>query len=185
VISCATPEFTVKKSDTRFEETDGNLYMSENNRISTKSVGGGLHIDLKGVYINPFVEKNGGIKDLGLIIINKTDYDTSYGDGNQLGIIKSVVFRLPGGDLIRLEVKGHENINTSPVRYNPAGRYASYNKSEIGTMSISLGEFKKLAYAEHITCKVTGSKRSVVFEEDEIEDKFLPNLRYFYESYLK
>lgn len=55
---CGAGKFAVKPADTRFSENKDPVYLSENNRISTKSIAGGIHIDDKGVYLNPFVAKD-------------------------------------------------------------------------------------------------------------------------------
>src|SRR4030067_3183591 len=90
-------QFNVRQADDRFSENKSPVFLSENNRISAKSVAGGIHIDDQGVYINPFVEKNKATNQvvaLGFRITNQTDYNTLSGAQNQLGSLSEVVFRL-------------------------------------------------------------------------------------------
>ena len=185
---CMTPKFAVKEADTRFSENKDPLYLAENNRISTKSIAGGIHIDEKGVYLNPFVSKNrdtGNIVLLGLNIVNKTDYDTTHGGVNQLGIIREVVFRFSNGDLITLNVSNQENRSSDTVSYNSVARYASYDKWETGAIRVSEEQLKKLATANSVSCKITGSKQSVVYEEKDVAPEFLANINQFYKSYVE
>lgn len=117
---CTAPQFSVKEADTRFTENKNPLYLSENNRISTKSIAGGVHINKHGVYLNPFVKKDRGtgqVTLLGFNIVNKTDYTTMAGGVNQLGLIREVVFRLSDGQLITLKVTNQENRSSDTISY--------------------------------------------------------------------
>lgn len=181
-------QFNVRQADDRFSENKNPVFISENNRISAKSVAGGLHIDAKGVYINPFVEKNKNtnqIVALGFRITNQTDYNTMSGAQNQLGSISEIVFRLNGGQLITLPVVKAEEKADGPVTYNSVGGFASYAKQESGIVLISKEQFEKLITSSTISCRIAGSKRNAVFEEGDISGSFLENLRQFYQGYVK
>lgn len=188
VTGCMAPKFSVKQADTRFSENKNPLHISENNRISTKSIAGGIHINEKGVFINPFVSKdpsNNQVKILGLKIVNKTSYDTVMGGVNQLGVIKEVVFRFPNGELITLNVSDQDNRSSDTISYNSIAKYASYDKWETGAIRIAPSQLQKLASATKFSCKITGTKQSVVYEEKDISPKFISNLKSFYDSYVK
>lgn len=188
IAGCATPKFAATEADTRFSENKDTLYLSENNRISTKSIAGGIHIDEKGVYLNPFVSKNkdtGEMLFLGLNVLNKTDYTTASGGVNQLGIIREVVFRFPNGDLIVLEVTNQENRSSDTIWYNSLAGYASYEKWETGSVLISKEQLEKLISASAVSCKISGSRQSVIYEEDDIAPQFLSNLKQFYREYVQ
>lgn len=188
LVGCAAPQFAVKEADTRFSENKNPLYLAENNRISTKSIAGGIHIDEKGVYLNPFAEKNRGtgqVTLLGLNIVNKTDYTTMTGGVNQLGLIREVVFRFPDGQLITLKITNQENRSSDTISYNTVAQYASYDKWETGIAEISEKAFEKLASADRVSCRITGSRQTAVYEEKDIAPEFLANLRQFYDSYVK
>lgn len=185
---CMTPKFAVKKADNRFNEDKNPVYIAENNRISKKSIAGGIHIDEKGVYINPFVSKSRETEKivlLGLNVVNKTDYDTTHGGVNQLGVIKEVVFRLSDDDLITLNVTDQENRSSDTVSYNSVARYASYDKWETGAVRITKEQLQKIASAKTVSCKITGSKQSVVYEKEDVDPEFLPNLKKFYKEYVE
>lgn len=186
LVGCAAPQFAVKEADTRFSENKNLLYLAENNRISTKSIAGGIHIDEQGVYLNPYVEKNrntGQVTLLGFNILNKTDYSTMSGGVNQLGIIRELVFRFPDGQLIPLKVTNQENRSSDAISYNTVARYASYEKWESGIAEITKEAFAKLASADRVSVKITGSRRTVVYDEKDIAPSFLENLRQFQKSY--
>jgi hypothetical protein len=185
---CVSPKFTVKENDSRFSDNKNKVYVSENNRISKKSVAGGIHIDDKGVYMNPFVEKNkdtGKVVSLGFYIFNRTDYDTTYGDVNQLGEIESIIFHSPDEGSINLKVINQATSSSSSINYNPAGNYASYGKIEAAFVKISESDFHRIALSNNFSCKVTGSKRSVVFEDEDISPDFKSNLKLFWKEYVK
>src|SRR5258706_1275229 len=121
LMGCGAGQFTVKQSDDRFTENKNPLLISENNRISSKSAQGGVYVGDKGIYLNPFAERNkttNQVIALGFNVINKTDYDTMSGDINQLGILKEVVFRINDGQLITLKVAAAENTTSSTVSFN-------------------------------------------------------------------
>ena len=186
--ACGGGKFIVKQSDDRFSEDKNPIYMSENNRISSKSIAGGFHIDDKGVYINPFVQKEKGTNKillLGFNIVNKTDYTTMHGGVNQLGIIKNVTFRLDDGTIISKDVTNQDNRSSDTISYNSVARYASYEKWESGIIPISKSEFLKLANAKSLSCKIIGSRQSVVYEEKDIADNFISNLKQFSQQYLQ
>ncbi len=186
---CGAGQFAVKEVDNRFSEDKNPLYMAHNNRISSKSVAGGFYMDDKGVYLDPFVSKNrsnGLVTLLGFNIANKTDYTTmlGFGDINQLGLIQEVDFSLSEGQLISLKVNNQEE-NSSGISYNPIGQYASYSKTETGIAEISKDALEKLALAKHVSCKISGAKHTVIYEEKDIGPEFLDNLRQFYTVYVK
>ncbi|MBE0502350.1 MAG: hypothetical protein IBX47_13020 [Desulfuromonadales bacterium] len=188
LVGCGVPQFSVKEADTRFSENNNQIYLSQNNRISTKSIAGGIHIDGTGVFLNPFLEKNrttGELVFLGFNIINKTDYNSKYGGPNQLGIISDVVFLFPEGQLISLKVKNQENSTSDTISYNNVVGYASYNKWETGVVEISKKDFERLALTERFSCKITGTRQLVVYEEKDIAPVFKSNIKQFYDSYLK
>lgn len=188
LVGCAAPPFVVKEADTRFSENKNQLYLAENNRISTKSIAGGIHIDETGVFLNPYVEKTRGtgqVTLLGFNIVNKTDYNTMAGGVNQLGVIREVVFRFPDGQLITLKVTNQENRSSDTISYNTVARYASYEKWETGVAEISKEAFAKLALADRLSCRISGSRQTAVYEEKDIAPEFLTNLRQFYNSYVK
>ena len=185
LLTGCSPKYEVTQSDNRFSENKNAVYSSTGNKISDKCVGGGTCVADKGVYIDSFVEKNtanGEIALLGFHIMNRTD--SMWGGANQLGLIREVTFRLPDGQIINLKATNQEN-HSGDISYNPIGKFASYEQVETGIMEISRDSFKKLVSAQRLSCKISGSSHSAIYEEDEIEPEFLENIKKFYDSYLK
>ncbi|MDY0270772.1 hypothetical protein [Trichloromonas sp.] len=188
VLSACSSAFKVQQADTRFSESKNQIYLSENNRISTKSIAGGIHIDSSGVYLNPFVEKtpeNGEIVLLGLNITNKTSYDTMFGAPNQLGVLEEVIFKLDGGDLITLPILNHASQTSDTIAYNSITRSASYAKWETGTVVMTPVQFGRIASAKALSCKIIGSKKSVIYEESNVSPTFTQNLNNFFTTYVR
>lgn len=191
VIPIAAPgaknRFAVEKADSRFSQSKNEIWVSKNNRISKRSVAGGIHIDRKGVYLDPFVEKtrSGKIVALGFNIMNWTAYSTSYGRPNSLGRIQKVAFALDSGDPIVLKLSGQE-IRTSDVStYNTITRSAGHDVSETATGHISKTDFQRLINTRDLACQIVGTERSVVYEKKRISKYFLENLRSFYKSHVQ
>ncbi len=69
-------KFEVVQADTRFSPDGNTVILSKNNRISSKSIAGGVHIDGTGVFINPSVtkSKSGQVALLSLNITNMTQH---------------------------------------------------------------------------------------------------------------
>ena len=186
LVGCS-PSFKIEQIDNRFSENKNSVYSSSGNKISDKCVGGGTCVADYGIFIDPFVENNAVNNEtvlLGFHIMNRTPHTSMFGGINELGQIREVVFRLPDGKVINLKATNQEN-NSGVISYNKIGNYASYLQVETGMMEIPKDSFKKLVSAQHLSCKITGSSNSVIYEEDQIEPAFLVNLRQFYGAYVK
>ena len=173
--------FAIKQADNRFSESKIAVYTSQNNRISSKSIAGGTHINARGVFINPYISKkpNGKIDSLGFNITNLTDTSSLYGSPNQLGIIQEISFKLSNGHLVKAQASGQKSQHYGGVYYNSVTRGASMEKSESAIVEISKKDFIELANAKSIACKITGSKRSVTYNQSDIADTFLANIKSF------
>ncbi len=183
---CGPSQFSVKQLDTRFSKDKSPVYVAENNRISSKSIAGGFHIDNQGVYINPFVVKDsssGKITLLGFNIINKTSFDSATGGVNMLGIIREVVFELPSGEIIPLRVTSQKNRSSDIIYFNKVSRTAGYDKLETGTATISKEDFSKIASANSLSAKISGTRQSMIYEQGDIAPEFIVNLKQFYQTY--
>ncbi len=187
-MGCVTPQYEVVEPDSRFSENKNLVYVAKNNRISTKSIAGGIYVDTKGVYINPVVELDKTTKNVVAVamrINNQTEFDTMSGGPNELGRIQEVVFLLPDGKLISPSVSHVERKHADLATYNSVGRYASRDILETAMLSLSKAQFAALATAETYACKITGSKQSVVYEDEDILPAFRGNLKLFYTDYVK
>lgn len=198
--SCITPTFTVEECDNRFSSNKDQLFMSSGNRISVRSIVGGIHynpLSTEGVYIDPFVakDKTGKMVRLGLHITNNTHYDTQVGRDNLLGYIESIVFLFPDGSLVSLEVTSQRS-SDGVVRYDSITGIASYSVFEYGTAYITKEQFKQIATAKQFSCKISGTYQPVIYETESdgaavsynikrISPSFLINLNQFYQEYVK
>src|SRR5690625_1416342 len=114
IVGCASGQggmfgpgrFEVVEADMRFSNTGNEVFTSRNNRISSKSIAGGVHIDGSGVFINPVLTRNssGELLLLGFSIENMTSHDTTFGSPNRLGNIQRITFLIDGVDSIILIV---------------------------------------------------------------------------------
>lgn len=183
----AKNRFTVEKADSRFSQSKNDIWASKNNRISKKSIAGGIHIDRKGVFLDPFVEKtrSGEIVALGFSILNWTDSSTLYGSPNRLGRIEKVAFALDSGDPIVLKVSSQEVRHSDVSTYNTITRSAGHDILETATGYVSKADFQRLINAGNLACQIVGTERSVVYENKDISKDFLENLQGFYKSYVQ
>ena len=178
-------EFTIVKADDRFSKSKNQIFTSANNRISTKSIAGGYHIDGSGVFINPVMTKtpdSSKILLLGLSIENMTFQSTAYGSPNTLGIIQRIAFLPDNNPPIVLNVHSGSVDWSDLVTYNSVSRSASTDIIESGIADLSLDDYKKILVAKSLAVKIQGSKRSMVYENDDIAASFIPNLKQFYDA---
>ena len=177
-------KFEVVEVDTRFTEHNGPTYQGKPNRISRKSVGGGVPLmDFFGVYVNPTIVKSRDEKKihyLGLDVLHYTGYDTLWGElGDELGSLELITFLLNGDQTVVLPI-----INADVTNYfAPEPHF--YDIVESGTASISIEEYREIIYADTVAVKIQGSEQSVTYEIDDISASFLPNLREFFNLHVE
>lgn len=182
-----TGKFAVKQVDTEFSETKDKTFYSVNNRISLKSIAGGVHINTEGVYLDPYIVRDastGGVVILGLNLSNRTSFNTMTGRINQLGTIQEAAFKIDGDRLIVSQAVIQETATDDLISYNSVGRFAGYGVTETAKIPLTKEEFQALAAAQRLEAKITGSRQSVTYREDDILESFVANLRYFYENYV-
>src|SRR5206468_4321608 len=78
------------------------------NRVTNKTVRGGIYGDYHGLYLDPIVvkRKNDGVVTLvGFLLHHVTTESSMVGDADTIGIPKRVVFLMPDGKLITANVK--------------------------------------------------------------------------------
>lgn len=180
-------KFEVMEADSRFSESNDRIFTSKNNRISSKSIAGGVHIDGRGVFVNPMMTKSADshkVLLLGLSIENMTSHDTSYGSPNTLGTIQSIAFLIDNQEPIVLEAHSSSTEWSDVIDYNSVTRSASSDIVESGMVALSAEEYEKIISSQSLAVKVQGSKRSVVYESEDISDSFVQNLQQFYNSYV-
>ncbi|MDX8411404.1 MAG: hypothetical protein R8K46_05985, partial [Mariprofundaceae bacterium] len=177
------------------------LYIAENNRISNIDVEGGQSIGGKGIYLNPFVDRDratGEINYLGFNVINQSmnliTISPEYESQGLMGNIKSVKITLnDGGDIVLPMVR---RSIASVQRFNSSGLYSDYKQpfnhsvdspipAKITLALISLKDFVHLIQASSISCDIVGSAGTLSYLPQDIESDFLPNLKHFYETYVR
>ena len=186
--ACSAPQFKVTLADNRFTENRSQILISENNRVSTKSVAGGIHIDDKGVNVDPFVEKDvetGRVLTLGFNLVNKSNYDSMMGNPNDLGTLAAIAFSFNGGDLIRLQAVRSNSQYDDTISYNSVGNYAEYDRWDTATVLVDLDEYDRIADATDMAIKITGTRQSMTYEPGDIEPTFRSNLQQFRRNYIQ
>lgn len=180
-------KFKVDQSDNRFSTSGLTTYSGLNNRISKKSVAGGVHIDAKGMFVEPVAierKADGAIVGLSFFVHNETDYDTGYGTPNSIGTPQRITFLPDGGTPIALTISNASRKWGDVISYNSITRSASSRISETGFSELTPVQFERIMSATSIAVKIEGSDRQVVYEAKDISKTFLPNLKAFYSSYV-
>ena len=178
-------KFTVEQSNDRFSSDGVTTYLGHNNRVSKKSVAGGIHVDDKGMYIEPLATRrksDGSLVGVGFFIHNETDYDTGWGSPNRIGVPERITFIPNGGHPISAAITNGGSKWGDRNSYNSITNSASSPIQESGFADLSADQFQRIATATTIAVKVEGSERSAVYDERVIAKSFLPNLRTFYAS---
>lgn len=184
---CITPgQFEIYQPDTRFTKSDRQVFESKNNRISTRSFAGGIHIDTNGVYINPMavVDSSGKTLLLALRLENITDHNSSMGAPNSLGRPQAIHFNVDG-KLISLDISDGQKQFGDTIGFNSVANWASVSVAETGIASLTKEEFQQIINARVIAVKIDGTTRSATYEDAEIEASFRANLRTFYDQTVK
>jgi len=199
---CLGTGFSVIRTHVQDDEGERVLYIAENNRVSSMDVEGGQLLGGKGIYLNPFVERNRGtgeISNLGFNIINQsmnliTGRNPEYESQSKLGDIKSVRFVLNDGRGVVMTMA--KRSIASVQRFNNAGLYSGYKRplnhpvdspmpAKITMALISLRDFFLLANVSGVSCDIVGTKGTLSYLPQDIESDFLPNLKQFYEAYVR
>ena len=180
--------FEVTQADTRFAEQKDLVFMSRNNRISSKSIAGGIHIDGSGVFVNPTVMKSrdtGKILLLGFSIENMTSHDTAFGSSNTLGFMEKITFLLNGTKPVILPIKNGDVEWGDTISYNTVTESASSTIVESGSAFLSVEQYREIISAKSVAVQIQGSKRIATYEAKDISDTFLPNLKGFLYQYVE
>jgi hypothetical protein len=198
---CLGTGFSVVISHIKDDHGERDLYIAENNRISNIDVEGGQSVGGKGIYLNPFVERDratGEINYLGFNVINQSmnliTANPEYESQGLLGGIKSVRLTLNNGRNIVLPMVKRRI--TSVQRFNRFGLYSVYRHplnhpvdspipAKITLALISLKDFVRLTEASGISCDIVGTAGTLTYLPQDIESDFLANLKQFYETYVR
>lgn len=181
------PKFKVEQSDDRFSTNGLTTYSGLYNRISKKSLAGGVHIDDKGVFVEPFAVKSrayGKLIGLEFFIHNEADYSTNYGSPLTLGAPQRITFLTGEGAPIALVIKRGDSKWSDVTTYNSITRSASASITETGFTEVSSEQYQRIVNATALAVKIEGDKRSMVYETKDIAKTFIPNLKGFYDQYV-
>jgi hypothetical protein len=178
-------KFKIEQIDDRFSTGPTVTVMGQNNRISKKSIAGGVHIDAEGVYLEPLAVRNrsdGELVRVGFFLHNETSITSNYGTPNSFGIPQRIIFIIDGSRQISTDIVRGGTDASGGVSYNSIGRYASSGLRETGLAYVQLDEMVAISRARTIAIRVEGSQRAATYEERDIAKSFLPNLAAFYAS---
>ena len=180
-----TPAFVINESNDGFSKNKNVIFTSQHNRISTKSLVGGTHIDNTGVFINPTVVKTPDHKKvllLALQVSNQSFLGSSTGRALLFGRLDSIIFKVNDNDLIELKMGGQASATAGGAYIAGAAAYQDVNES--GLAYISKANYMKIVNAKTISCKITGSYQSMIYKHSDISDDFIKNLKTFATTHL-
>lgn len=178
-------KFKVEQTDDRFSTSPTTMFVGHNNRVTKKSPVGGIYMGSQGFYLDPVVVKSradGKVTQVGFVVENRTELDTTYGSPNSLGSLQRVSFLVDGGRLIVATVSAPEQRFSDHVDYNTISRSASSGLNESGMVYIQLADMAALAQAKNVAIQVQGTSRSWTIEADDISKSFLQNIGTFYQQ---
>ena len=182
------PKFRIEQSDDRFS-TDGLTTVSgTGNRISRKSLAGGVHIDSSGIFVEPvaFVRKQDrSVAALRLFIHNETSLESNGStDVLNLGNPIRLSFVTGEGEPIGLLVHRSARDTHGPATYNQFSNSASIHVSESGFADVTPEQYQRIMNAPQLIARIEGDRRSMTYEAKDISPSFQVNLRSFWAEYL-
>lgn len=179
---CSGLSYQVTQLDSRFSEFD--TYVAEGNRISTKSIAGGVHIDNRGVQINPSAsfDKDGKLAALYISLLNVTDHSSMHGAPNSIGIPSAIEF-LADDKRIRVPLAS-ERRHSDTVTRSANDRSLSIGIAEYGIGEITPADFTTIVNSQSLVVRVSGSRQSHTYENADIAPSFRANMRSFYERFV-
>lgn len=183
------PKFKVEQTDDRFS-TDGlTTYSGKWNRVSKKSIAGGIHVDAYGVFLEPVAIKkkaDNSLVALSFFVHNEMSQDTSrMSEMLSLGRPERISFLTGEGAPIALTIGRGERNWSGVTSYNSVTRTASTHVSETGFADVTPEQYQRIMNAPGLLAKIDGDKRSMTYEIKDISKSFQQNLRLFWESYAK
>ena len=179
------PKFKVEQSDDRFSTSGITTYSGSWNRISKKSLAGGMHFDSSGVFVEPVVSRkksDGAIAALSFFIHNETSEGGGASDLLSLGQLQRITFVTGEGAPIGLEIVSGER-DVGSTSYNSVTRTASTRVSESGFARITPGDYQRIMSAPALLARIEGSRRSMTYEVRDVSKSFQANLRSFWNGY--
>ncbi len=180
---CGAPSFEIVKVSDKFSDPKEPYgFLGKNNRLSNKSSQGGIHIDSKGVYLDPYVYRDRKTNDVTSIgfYVTHLNFDVTSG----FRPIQEIVFLTNTGERVALQVKALDS-EFSVGSWNTVSKEFNTSYSESGICTVSKEDISKLANAKSLEAKITGGKLSQTYDKDDIPVSFISNLKLFYETQIK
>jgi hypothetical protein len=178
------PKFKIEQSDDRFSTNGTTTYHGLWNRISKKSLAGGVHIDARGVFVDPSVvikRADGSVAALLFVVHNEVSLDSAgMGDALSFGQLERITFVTGEGEPIALPIDRSTSDGTGPTTYNSISRMASTDVRESGVAAVTPEQYRRIMAAPALLAKIDGSRRSMVYEAKDIAKDFRPNLQKFW-----
>lgn len=174
----------INRSDIRFSVEGEQVILSQNNRISRKSIVGGQHLDGFGVFLNPGAiidTRTEKLIELTLVLQNMARSDTSLGAGNRLGVPREIIFNTGDEAPISLSFLGGDVVWADRARYDSVLRSVERNVMESGIVVLTLAEYRRIMNSDQLAIQIHGSRNSVIYEASDLESSFQPNLELFYQ----
>lgn len=180
------PKFTMSQSDDRFSADGRTTWSSKGNRISTRSIAGGRHIDSSGVFVNPAVvidRNTGKVAQLSLVLLNLAERMSGIGAPNSFGRPERIsIITGEGAPIVLPVIDGEQNYGETSCSLYQIGCTTSL--VETGIAPIRPDQYRRLISATVLAIKIEGSERSHVYETKDIDRSFIPNLAAFFEQHV-
>ena len=176
VAGCAPAKFEIVPAGDRFSDPSITGIVGKNNRLSTRSTQGGVHVDASGVYLDPFIHQDrstGTILSAGFYVLH---FNTSVDSG--FSPIEEIIFLVNGVDRIVAQVTDYDS-NFKVLSWNSIGKTYNTTFNESGVALMRADEFARVASASVLEVKITGGKRSHIYEAKDLVPGFAENLHTF------
>ena len=182
IISGCTPppQFSVEPMGDKFSDPNGPKgFIGNNNRLSKKSSQGGLHMDSKGVCMNPYVTRNENTEIIGFSV---SHMNFEYKD--LFNPIQSIVFLNQNQERVELKCRLLD-VDVDLGYYNPISQDLQGTSSELSDCECSDNDFKTLMNSSSLEVKIIGGERSMIYESKDVLPNFISNLKTFYDQHLQ
>ena len=177
---CTPPQFSVESMGDKFSDPNGPKgFIGNNNKLSKKSSQGGVHIDNKGVYINPYVTRNKNTEVIGFSV---SHMNFEYKD--LFNPIQSIIFLNQNQNRVELKCKLLD-VDVDLGYYNPISQDLQGTSSELSDCGCSKNDFEILMNSSSLEVKIVGGERSMIYESKDVLPNFISNLKTFYVQHLQ
>jgi hypothetical protein len=179
------PDFqiTTNQIDKFADKTKFEIY-SVYNRLTSKSICGGIHIDDKGLYLDPVanLDNNQILEHITLVAlyynaVSTDDFTNAVCGKKGFEPIREIIF-LADDTRISIKTKPHDT-DLKYYGWNNISKGYDGIYKEVSVGFISFEELMIIANSKNLDVKVIGDKNSQTFDEKELEDDFKSNLKKF------